>query len=444
MLCRSVIGFSLKQLTTRKFYGNYFHNITAHAPIQNRLISGISTNTEEQERVFNSINSITRTTSSYHPHHIIGNVFIRLQAEKDLKSLQPSISDTQEAHVTKLASSLPTFENTVIPKQMLTRNPRFWQAHLERICDFLLAGDGIWWRTCTNGDIEFFDAKGNPDAVPQGPTGPAPFPLEQLQSRGELLENLLANVFGKKNTNANQKGVGLEGHCTDQCNDRVAAAIGIGGVESLEIGEDSMSESSVNVGVVAEGSVDGCDGVAGMDDVVGLMGEKDVVECNVRLVEVTNDTCLGNDFQEEANQDENVEDINNSEANNQQTEKESEGQQQTQTKQGRALGFVLGITEEVLQFDKARKRLKDSPNNNDLIKAYLHVFKVMETSVSRAQANSKRQLKEIEQQYFRSRGKLPTSKDMLKDPTSKLLIDKLKYCKALVDQWKEEKKKDSS
>jgi hypothetical protein len=93
----------------------------------------------------------------------------------------------------------------------------------------------------------------------------------------------------------------------------------------------------------------------------------------------------------------------------------------------------------VLQFDKARKRLKDSPNNNDLIKAYLHIFKVMETSVSQAQANSKRQLKEIEQQYFRSHGKLPTSKHMLKDPTSKLLIDKLKYCKALVDQWKEGK-----
>ena len=28
LLCRSVIGFSLKQMTTRKFYGNYFHNIT--------------------------------------------------------------------------------------------------------------------------------------------------------------------------------------------------------------------------------------------------------------------------------------------------------------------------------------------------------------------------------------------------------------------------------
>ena len=30
ILCRSVMGFSLKQMTTRKFYGNYFHNITAH------------------------------------------------------------------------------------------------------------------------------------------------------------------------------------------------------------------------------------------------------------------------------------------------------------------------------------------------------------------------------------------------------------------------------
>ena len=171
MLCRSVIGFSLKQMSTRKFYENYCHKITSHAShhIQNRLISSRSANTEEQERVFNSINNITRMTSSYHPDHVIGNVFIQVQAEKDLKSLQPSISDTQEAHVTKLASSLPKFENTVIPNQMLTRNPRVWQAHLERISDFLLAGGGIWWRTCKNSDIEFFYAKGNPEAVPEGP-----------------------------------------------------------------------------------------------------------------------------------------------------------------------------------------------------------------------------------------------------------------------------------
>jgi hypothetical protein len=98
------------------------------------------------------------------------------------------------------------------------------------------------------------------------------------------------------------------------------------------------------------------------------------------------------------------------------------------------------MTEEVLRFDKARKRLKASPNNNDLIQAYLHISAVMETRVSQSQSNSKRQLKKIEQQYFKSHGKLPTSKDMLQDPTSKLLIDKLKHCKALVDQWKKENK----
>lgn len=145
-----------------------------------------------------------------------------------------------------------------------------------------------------------------------------PIPIKVLQ-----IENADGNmVFLKEAVIANElEGVGLEGHCTDQCNDRVAAAIGIGGVESLESGKDCMSESSVNVGVVAEGSMDGCDGIAAMDGQVGLRGEKDVVECNVRLVEVSNDTCLGNDLQEEANQDENVEDVNNSEANNEQTEK---------------------------------------------------------------------------------------------------------------------------
>ena len=93
----------------------------------------------------------------------------------------------------------------------------------------------------------------------------------------------------------------------------MAGGVGIRGVESLEIVNDCMFESSVHVGVVAEGSVDGCDGIAAMDGEVGWFEE--VVECNVMLVEDFNDTCLGNDFQE-ANQDENVEDVNNSEANN--------------------------------------------------------------------------------------------------------------------------------
>ena len=122
---------------------------------------------------------------------------------------------------------------------------------------------------------------------------------------------------------------------------------------------------------------------------------------------------------------------------------ETDEQQQLQTKQGCALGVVLGITTEVLQFDKARKKLKANRNNEDLIQAYLYITAVMETRVSQAHTNIKTQLKELEQQYFRNCGKLPTSKEILKDPVSKLLVDKLKYCKALVDGWTKKKKSDS-
>ena len=85
---------------------------------------------------------------------------------------------------------------------------------------------------------------------------------------------------------------------------------------------------------------------------------------------------------------------------------------------------------------QGKKKLKASRNNEDLIQAYLYITAVTETRVSQAHTNIKTQLKEVEQQYFRNCGKLPTSKEILKDPVSKLLVDKLKHCKALVDGWK--------
>ena len=172
MLCRMVIGFQLKKLSVRKLYGTYFHNITSHAPIQNRLISGRSANTEEQERIFNAITNITRTTSSFHPDHVVSNILVRLQAEKDFSTNQHHASsvEKQQAHVSKLASSLPSFPNTVIPKDMLVNHPSSWQAHLERISDFLLVGKGFWWNKNENGNIYFLDAKGNPESMETGPS----------------------------------------------------------------------------------------------------------------------------------------------------------------------------------------------------------------------------------------------------------------------------------
>ena len=49
MTCKEVIG-QPKSLTSRKFYGRYWHSLTAHAGKQSRIISAKSTNTEEEER----------------------------------------------------------------------------------------------------------------------------------------------------------------------------------------------------------------------------------------------------------------------------------------------------------------------------------------------------------------------------------------------------------
>ena len=171
ILCREVLGFKLKEITTRKLYGNYYHNITSHAAIQHRLISGKSCNVEEQERIFNTITNITASTSSYHPSHIIGNIFIRLQAEKQMQAFQGSCFSKQESSVSKLAASLNPHmvTRTIIPQDLKEKHIRSWQAHLERVSDFLLPGKGIWWIEHEDGDTEFLDGEKESNMSAQGP-----------------------------------------------------------------------------------------------------------------------------------------------------------------------------------------------------------------------------------------------------------------------------------
>ncbi|CAB4030908.1 Hypothetical predicted protein, partial [Paramuricea clavata] len=134
-----------------------------------RLINGRSTNVEEQERVFNTITNITKATS-FHPSHIIGNIFVRLQTEKQMAAFQSLCISKQEATVSKLASSLPLYGNTIIPHENIEKHIRSWQAHLERVSDFLLTGKGSWWMDHKNGDIECYDGEKPPDNHAEGPS----------------------------------------------------------------------------------------------------------------------------------------------------------------------------------------------------------------------------------------------------------------------------------
>ena len=62
---KDVIGFNLHQITKEKLYGKYLHNLLVHSPIQYRIINGKSINCEGEERFFNRIQQITRTTCSH-------------------------------------------------------------------------------------------------------------------------------------------------------------------------------------------------------------------------------------------------------------------------------------------------------------------------------------------------------------------------------------------
>ena len=156
--------------------------ITTSPAMQHRLINGKACNVEQQERISNTLTErhamlnnkngyliLSKTTSSYHPSHIIGNIFIRLQAEKEMQAFQGAQDSRQEATVSKLATSLPAYGNTIIPKMLTEKHIRSWQAHLERISDFLLAGEGIWWLKKESGDIEFLDGEMAVSHHPKGP-----------------------------------------------------------------------------------------------------------------------------------------------------------------------------------------------------------------------------------------------------------------------------------
>ena len=93
-----------------------------------------------------------------------------------------SVLKKEEGEVRTLASTLATFPNTVIPREWISKYPYTWQAHLERISDFLRHGPGVWWQEHTNG-IQFFD--GPSESISMSP----PHPLHYFRNYSMETEN---------------------------------------------------------------------------------------------------------------------------------------------------------------------------------------------------------------------------------------------------------------
>ena len=152
-LCEKVFS-TPRTMSKRKMFGRYYHALTAHSALVNRIISPRLLNAEVEERTFGQCKAITRATSNQHTEHIIKNILVRLHYEKDRST---STIQTQESEVSKFDRMLPPRRNTEIPLEWMEQSPVHYQAHLERIGDYLIHGNGIWWQF-TNKGVEFFDS----------------------------------------------------------------------------------------------------------------------------------------------------------------------------------------------------------------------------------------------------------------------------------------------
>ena len=130
-LCWHIIGFPHQEDEQPQVLWCISSQNFSTTAIQNRLISGKSCHAEEQERVFNAITNIARATSSKKPGHIIGNIFLRLQAEKNMEAYHTHNTTTkQQAYISKLAHTVPALGNTVFPFSLIKGHSSSWQAHL--------------------------------------------------------------------------------------------------------------------------------------------------------------------------------------------------------------------------------------------------------------------------------------------------------------------------
>ena len=169
MICKEIID-KPQTLTERKFYGRYWHSISAHAAKQSRIVSLKSSNTEEEERHFNTLQGVTKLTNR-RPGDIITPSLIPLQAEQKLAESKHATSNPakiQESQISKYYSTLPLHPSTVIPNWYLIKHPKEYQAHLQSISDFIACGEGVWWHHILSG-VEFFDGPNEAKSKPQGP-----------------------------------------------------------------------------------------------------------------------------------------------------------------------------------------------------------------------------------------------------------------------------------
>ena len=189
--CRNVIGVPTK-LTSRKFFGSHFHSLTVHAPEILRLFSLSSIVTEQEERCFGDLRRISENTTNRQAKYICENAVLRFTYHQSMK--EDSFS-TQDSTIKKQAQLLPPGQNSTIQPHIAVKRPVLLQAHLERIVDFLIPGEGVWWHWEEN-NLIFHDGPNEPAIHIEGPSPPH-FRTSNMKTEHERLRKMWETATSK-------------------------------------------------------------------------------------------------------------------------------------------------------------------------------------------------------------------------------------------------------
>ena len=382
MLCNEILGHQPCTMTCRKLYGKHFHDLISHAPLQLRIMSGKAMSAEDEERAFNSIKGITKSTSSNHPGHVIGisdflipgaGVWWEFDGENvifhDSKSHPPTRPEGPDLH---------HFRSSTLKKE---------EAYLEES-----------WSQCLQSGIRLPahflylpDKSGNPDRVHKVPTG-----------------------FLEETPDQEDPG------CDDDDNIPLA--------QHQDIHSYDLEES-----------------VCGNKDLeevpTGLSKETpDQEDLEEHIIAVTVSDPLLNDLEVENDVGsalvcEHSPTFRNIE--NATSEQSACSPDLYHTRLGKALAEVLGPTTQVKELDQLKAKVKSAPQDKYAFECYMNSLALVQTKVLQQKSIFENELKEWEKQYFINNDfKSPTLSDMLADKVAKLVIKRIKCAKALLKAWK--------
>ena len=143
-LCSTLLSNPRKQ-THSHLFGVYLHDLVAHALLQYEMVCLRSTNAESQERLFSQAKHISLKATNRKPDNVLPTILLSLQAREKMGIMHQSVRK-QDSIVSAVAKKLPPFEGTYMDSDFIAERISSWQAHLQRISNFLQYRENVWWK----------------------------------------------------------------------------------------------------------------------------------------------------------------------------------------------------------------------------------------------------------------------------------------------------------